>query len=75
MLNPTKCAFGVTLGKFQGLMLSQRGIKANPDKIKAILDMKPPRTTKEMQKLTGRIAALESFCLELEICVYPSPVH
>ena len=56
-LNPAKCAFGVASGKFLGLMVSQRGIEANPDKIKAILDMAPPRTIKEVQKLTGRVAS------------------
>ena len=34
MLNPVKCAFGVGFGKFLGLMVSKRGIEANPDKIK-----------------------------------------
>ncbi|KAL8114078.1 hypothetical protein AgCh_021094 [Apium graveolens] len=52
MLNPTKCAFGVGSGKFLGLMVSKRGIEANPDKIKAILDMEPPKTVKDVQKLT-----------------------
>ena len=42
MLNPSKCAFGVSSGKFLGFMVSHRGIEANPDKIQAILDMKPP---------------------------------
>ena len=40
-LNPNKCAFGVLLGKFLGFMVSQRGVKANPDKIRAILEMTP----------------------------------
>uniref|UniRef100_A0A2N9I2W9 Uncharacterized protein n=1 Tax=Fagus sylvatica TaxID=28930 RepID=A0A2N9I2W9_FAGSY len=39
----------------------QRGIEANPDKIKAILEMQPPKNTKEVQRLTGRIAALNRF--------------
>uniref|UniRef100_A0A2N9HCB2 Reverse transcriptase domain-containing protein n=1 Tax=Fagus sylvatica TaxID=28930 RepID=A0A2N9HCB2_FAGSY len=60
-LNPSKCAFGVYSGKFLGFMVSQRGIEANPDKIKAILEMQPPRTTKEIQRLTGRVAALNRF--------------
>ncbi|KAM1610288.1 hypothetical protein ACFXTN_020705 [Malus domestica] len=38
-LNSNKCAFGVGSGKFLGFMISQRGIEANPEKIKAILDM------------------------------------
>ena len=60
-LNPTKCAFGVSVGKFLGFIVNNRGIEANPDKIKAVLDMKPPSNTKEIQRLTGRIAALSHF--------------
>ena len=60
-LNPSKCVFGVSSGKFLGFMVSQRGIEVNPDKIKAVLEMKPPRTTKEVQSLTGRVAALNQF--------------
>ena len=60
-LNPSKCAFGVALGKFLGFMVSHRGIKANPEKIKAILDMKPPQNIKEVQSFTGRVAALNKF--------------
>ena len=41
-LNPSKCAFGVASGKFLGFMVSHRRIEANPEKIKAILDMKSP---------------------------------
>ena len=47
-LNPAKCVFGVSSGKFLGFMVSQRGIEANPDKIKAILDMSPPKIVKEV---------------------------
>ena len=41
-LNPSKCIFGVLSGKFLGFMVSHRGIEANPEKIKAILNTKPP---------------------------------
>ena len=60
-LNPSKCAFGVSSGKFLGFMVSHRGIEANPDKIQAILDMKPPQNVKEVQSLIGRVAALNMF--------------
>ena len=60
-LNPSKCAFGVSSSKFLGFMVSQRGIEANPYKIKAILEMQPPRTIKETQGLTERIATLNRF--------------
>ncbi|KAM1075035.1 hypothetical protein ACFX2B_019701 [Malus domestica] len=45
-LNPNKCAFGVGSGKFLGFMISQRGIEANPEKIKEIIDMKEPGSKK-----------------------------
>ena len=38
-LNPTKCAFRVSSGKFLGFIVNSRGIEANPDKIKFMLDM------------------------------------
>ena len=60
-LNPSKCAFGVASEKFLGFMVLYRGIEANPEKIKAILDMKPPHNIKEVQSLTGRVAALNRF--------------
>ncbi|KAL5577646.1 hypothetical protein UlMin_019345 [Ulmus minor] len=60
-LNPAKCAFGVTSGKFLGFMVNHRGIEANPAKIQALLDMESPRKVKEVQSLTGRVAALNRF--------------
>ena len=60
-LNPAKCAFGVSTGKFLGFIVNNRGIEANPDKIKAVLDMLPPSNIKDIQRLTGRIAALSRF--------------
>ena len=60
-LNPGKCAFGMTAGKFLGFMLSQRGIEANLDKIQAIIEIAPPKNVKEVQSLNGKIAALNRF--------------
>ena len=60
-LNPTKCAFGVSAGKFLGFIVNNRGIKANPDKIKAVLEMPSPSGIKEVQRLIGRIADLSRF--------------
>jgi hypothetical protein len=45
-LNPAKCAFEVSSGKFLGYMVSSRGIEANPEKIRAVLEMQCPKTTK-----------------------------
>ena len=60
-LNPGKCTFGVTSGKFLRFMVSQRGIEANIDKIWAIIEMAPPRNVKEVQSLNGKVAALNRF--------------
>ena len=60
-LNASKCSFGMGLDKFLGYMVTHRGIEVNPDQIKAINDLKPPRNPKEVQKLTGMIAALNRF--------------
>ena len=53
--------FGVTMGKFIGFMVSQRGIEANPDKIWAIMETKPPRNVKEVQSLNGKVVMLNRF--------------
>ena len=47
-LNPTKCVFAVSSGKFLEFMVSQRGIRANHDKIKAIIETNSPKTVKEV---------------------------
>ena len=44
-----------------GFILSSRGIEANPNKCQAILDMSSPKGLKEIQQLTGRLAALSRF--------------
>lgn len=56
-LNPTKCTFGASSGEFLRFMVSQRGIEANPEKIKAIIEMQPPKNANELQSLTGRLVA------------------
>ena len=42
-------------------MVSQREIEANLKKVQAIINMASPRTIKEVQKLIGRITALNRF--------------
>jgi hypothetical protein len=60
-LNPEKCVFGVGQGKMLSYIISAKGIKANPDKTKAIMTMTEPSTKKEVQRLIGRIATLSRF--------------
>jgi hypothetical protein len=61
MLNPNKCVFGVPSRKLLGFFISHRGIDANPEKIAAITNMKAPTCIKDVQKLTGCMAALNRF--------------
>jgi hypothetical protein len=63
--NSEKCVFGVMRGKVLGCLVSTNGIEANPDKIRAILQMQPPQTRKEVQQLTGHIAALNRIIAKL----------
>ena len=60
-LNASKCSFGVGSGKFLGYMVTHRGIEVSPYQIKAIHNLQPPQNPKEVQKLTGMIAALNRF--------------
>ena len=60
-LNPAKCAFKISARKFLGFIVNSRGIKANPYKIKVVLDMLPPSNIKDIQRLTRRIATLSRF--------------
>uniref|UniRef100_A0A2N9HKB0 Uncharacterized protein n=1 Tax=Fagus sylvatica TaxID=28930 RepID=A0A2N9HKB0_FAGSY len=60
-LNASKCLFGVSSGKFLGHMVSYNGVEANQDQISALLKLEPPTGAKQVQRLTGMIAALSRF--------------
>ncbi|RVW66941.1 Retrovirus-related Pol polyprotein from transposon 297 [Vitis vinifera] len=64
-LNPKKCTFGVTYGKLLGYMVSERGIEADPDKIRATLDMPAPRTEREVKGFLGRLQYISKFIARL----------
>ncbi|KAI3829028.1 hypothetical protein L1987_03142 [Smallanthus sonchifolius] len=60
-LNPKKCSFEVADGKFLGVMVTKEGIRPNPEKVEAITKMSSTRTLKEVQRLNGRLVALNRF--------------
>ena len=60
-LNPLKCSFGVSSGKFLGFIVHARGIEANPKQVRALRDTRIPSTRREMQSLNGKVAALSRF--------------
>jgi hypothetical protein len=71
MLNPTKCVFGVPAGQLLGFIVSHRGIKVNPEKIKAILEISRPNDLKDVQRLTGYVAAVSRFINRLGEKAFP----
>jgi hypothetical protein len=64
-LNPQKCTFGVTAGKLLGHMVNSREIKFDPIKIKAILEMPPPKTEKEVLGFLGKLQYISRFIAHL----------
>ena len=68
-LNPKKCTFGVTSGKFLGHIVSKRGIKVDSKKIRVILEMSASRTEKEIRGFLGRLQYISRFITKLtNIC-------
>jgi hypothetical protein len=70
-LNPKKCVFGVRRGKILGYLVSHKGIEANPTKIQAIINMTPPQSARDVQRLTGKLAALNRFISKYTECSLP----
>ena len=64
-MNPNKCVFGVPSGQLLGFLVSHRGIEASAKQIRAITKMGPPRNIKDVEKLTGCMAALNRFISRL----------
>jgi hypothetical protein len=64
-LNPEKCTFSVPAGQLLGYIVSQRGIEANPSKIKAIGALEPSTKLKDVQKFVGCLASLSRFISRL----------
>ncbi|KAG8489945.1 hypothetical protein CXB51_015363 [Gossypium anomalum] len=64
-LNPAKCMFGATSGKLLGFIVSERSIEVDPYKIKAIQELPPPRTQKEVRGFLGRLNYIARFILNL----------
>ena len=64
-LNPQKCTFRVITGKLLGFLVSNRGIEVDPSKIKAILEMLPPRSEKEIKGFLGRLQYISRFIAKL----------
>ena len=70
-LNPQKCTFGVTAGKLLGFLVSDREIEVDLSKIKAILEMPPPKSEKEIRGFLGRLQYISRFIAKLNSTCEP----
>ena len=60
-MNPLKCAFGVSAGKFLGFLVHQCSINVDPTRASAIATMKPPTTHKELKSFLGKMSYIRRF--------------
>ncbi|PKI77268.1 hypothetical protein CRG98_002337 [Punica granatum] len=60
-LNPVKCTFGARSGKLLGIVVSERGIEVDPNKVKAIRELTPPSTVREVRSFLGRLNYIARF--------------
>jgi hypothetical protein len=64
-MNPLKCAFGVSAGKFLGFIIHEYGIQIDPIKIESINKVQPPQCKNDMQKFLGKLSYLMQFIFNL----------
>ena len=64
-MNPRKCAFGVSAGKFLGFVIHEHGIEIDPDRIKSIRNVGPPTCKVEVQRFLGKVNYLRRFISNL----------
>ncbi|PKI48814.1 hypothetical protein CRG98_030791 [Punica granatum] len=64
-LNPAKCTFGARSGKLLGFVVNERGIEVDPDKVKAIKELPPPSSVREVRGFLGRLNYIARFIANL----------
>jgi len=62
---------GISNGKFLGFIVKSKGIHLDPDKVKAIQSMQPPKNFRELRGLQGRLAYIRRFIANLSGCCQP----
>ena len=60
-MNPLKCAFGVSVGKFLGFLVHHRGIRVDPAKATAIATIKKPTTVRELKSFLRKVSYIRRF--------------
>ena len=64
-MNPTKSFMGVASDKFLGFIVTSKGINLDPEKIRAVQEMQPPRNLRELRGLQERLAYIQRFISNL----------
>jgi hypothetical protein len=64
-MNPLKCAFSMSVGKFLGFIIHEHGIKIDPNKIESTNKVQPPQCKNDMQKFVGKLNYLKRFIFNL----------
>ena len=60
-INPMKCGFKVSVGKFLGFLVHHRGISVDPAKATAIATIRKPTTVKELKSFLRRVSYIKRF--------------
>ena len=69
-MNPLKCAFGVSAGKFLGFIIHEKGIEIDPKRIEAMKKVEAPACKKDLQKFLGKVNYLRRFISNLSGKIY-----
>jgi hypothetical protein len=64
-MNPLKCVFGVSVGRFLGFIIHEHGREIDPTKIESINKVQPPQCKNDMQKFLGKLNYLRWFIFNL----------
>jgi hypothetical protein len=70
-MNPLKCAFGVSAGKFLGFIIHDKGIEVDPKRIEMIKKVQAPTCKKGLQKFLGKVNYLMIFIANLSRKIIP----
>ncbi|WP_375681134.1 reverse transcriptase domain-containing protein, partial [Bartonella sp. CB14SXKL] len=70
-MNPMKCVFGVTRGKFLGFVVNRHEVAIDEDKKRAIMEMERPKSQKQLKSFLGRISYLRRFIPALAEISHP----
>ncbi|XP_062714146.1 uncharacterized protein K02A2.6-like [Aedes albopictus] len=71
VLNMQKCEFFKQEVGYLGHVIDQDGLHKDPEKVQAIMDVKPPKDVKEVRAFVGLANYYAKFCPSLAQCMKP----